>query len=89
MGFVCVNLCLGFQTLSETGTTSFLGHTIIVLLLYIFGLLAFYSKYVTIFPTGLTGHNLTCRFNPVSVVISAFTCGLLRLIRLVSLASLL
>ena len=58
--------------------TSFRGRTIIVMLSYvIFGLLAFYSKFVTTF---LTGHNLTRRFNPVSVVISTFTRGLLRLI---------
>ena len=49
-----------------------------------FGLLAFYSKFVTTLPTGLAGRNLTRRVNPVSVVISTFTHGLLRLIQLVS-----
>ena len=53
--------------------TSFRGRTIIVLLLcVIFGILAFYSKFVTTFPTGSVGHNLTRRFNPVSVVIFNF-----------------
>ena len=53
--------------------TSFRGHTIIVLLLYvILGLLAFYSKFVTTFSTGFTGRNLTHRFNPVSVAIFFF-----------------
>ena len=38
-----------------------------------FGLLAFYSKFVTTLPTGLAGRNLTHGVNPVSVVISTFT----------------
>ena len=64
-----------------TGATSFRGRTIIVWLsCVIFGLLAFYSKFVTTYPTGSAGHNLTRRFNPVSVVIPTFTRGLLRLI---------
>ena len=84
MGFVRVDFCWN-QTLSGTGTTSFRGRTIIVLLLYvILGLLAFYSKFVTTFPTGSAGHNLTCRFNPLSVAIFTFSRGLLRPIRLVS-----
>ena len=37
-----------------------------------FGLLTFYSKFVTTFPTDSAGSNLTYRFNPVSVVISFF-----------------
>ena len=37
-----------------------------------FGLLAFYSKFVTTFPTDSAGRNLTHRFNPVCVVISFF-----------------
>ena len=49
-----------------------------------FGLLAFYSKFVTTFPTDSAGHNLTYRFNPVSVVISCFMHRLLRLVQLVS-----
>ena len=61
--------------------TSFHGHTIIVLLLYVvFGLLAFYLKFVKTFPTGSAGHNLTRRFNLVGVVIPTFTRGFLRLI---------
>ena len=32
--------------------------------------MAFYSKFVTTFPTDSAGRNLTYRFNPVSVVIS-------------------
>ena len=42
-----------------------------------FGLLTFYSKFVTTFPTGSVGHGSTYRFNPLSVVISCFTCRLL------------
>ena len=65
--------------------TSFRGRAIIVLLLYvIFCLLAFYSKFVTTFPTGSAGRYLTRRFNPVSVAICTFTRRLLRPIRLVS-----
>ena len=61
--------------------TSFHGCTIIVLFLYvILVFLAFYSKFVTTFLTGLTGRNLTRRFNPVSVAIFTFMRGLLRLI---------
>ena len=49
-----------------------------------FGLLPFYSKFVTTFPTGSAGRNSTYRFNPLSAVISYFTCRLLRLVQLVS-----
>ena len=49
-----------------------------------FGLLAFYSKLVMSFPTGLAGRNLTYRFNPLGVVISCFMHRLLRLVQLVS-----
>ena len=46
----------------------------VVPILFCFGmqfcLLAFYSKFVTTFPTDSAGRNLTYRFNPVSVVIS-------------------
>ena len=37
-----------------------------------FGFLAFYSKFVTTFPTGSAGRNSTYRFNPLSAVISYF-----------------
>ena len=37
-----------------------------------FGILAFYLNFVTTFPTGSVGRNLTHRFNPVSVVIFNF-----------------
>ena len=49
-----------------------------------FGLLAFYSKFVTTFPTGSAGRNSTYRFNPLSAVISYFTHRLLRLVQLAS-----
>ena len=61
---------------------------LVVLLLFAFvcnfGLLAFYSKFVTTFPTGSAGRNLTHRFNLVNVVIPTFTYGLLQLIQLIS-----
>ena len=87
---VCVDLCLlGFEPYRELVRLV----SVVVLLFYFLyvGLLflAFYSKFVTTFPTGSAGRNLTYRFNPVSVVISNFTRNLLRLIRLVFLASLL
>ena len=82
-------LLIEFWTLSGTGTISFRGRTIVLLLYVSLVFLAFYSKFVTTFPTGSAGRNLTYRFNPVSVVISSFTRKLLRLIRLVFLASLL
>ena len=70
--WVCVDFCfVSFWILSGTGVTNFHGCTNIVLLWYaIYGLLAFYSKFVTTFLTDLAGRNLTYKFNPVSVVIS-------------------
>ena len=62
--------------------------SVVVPLLFVcvcnFGLLTFYSKLVTTFPTGSAGRNSTYRFNPLSVVISCFTHRLLRLVQLVS-----
>ena len=49
-----------------------------------FGLLAFYSNFVTTFLTGSAGRNSTYRFNPLIVLISCFTRRLLRLVQLVS-----
>ena len=67
--WVCVDFCLvGHWTLSGTSATNFRGRTTIVLLSYV--ILAFYSKFVTTFPTDSAGRNLTYRFNPVDVVIS-------------------
>ena len=73
-----------YCTLSATGVTSFYDRTVIVLLMCVILELAFYSKFVTTFPTGSAGRNLTYRFNPLSVVISYFTRRLLRLVQLVS-----
>ena len=61
---------LRLPTATATGTTSFRGRTIIVLFLYVILVFwLFYPKFVTTFPTGSAGRNLTCWFNPVSVVI--------------------
>ena len=64
MGFVCVDPCLGFWTLSETGATSFRGRTIIVLLLYVILVFWLFTRnllqpfplvrLVVIWPIGLT-----------------------------------
>ena len=66
-----------YCTLSATGATSFYDHTVIVLLMCVILELAFYSKFVTTFPTGSAGHgsagrSSTYRFNPLNAVISYF-----------------
>ena len=55
-----------------------------MLLYVILAFRLFYSKFVTIVMTELAGRILAPRFNPVSAVISRFTCRLLQLVRLIS-----
>ena len=61
-----------YCTLSATGATSFYDLTVIVLLMCVILELAFYSKFVTTFPTGSAGRSSTYRFNPLNAVISYF-----------------
>ena len=70
---MCVDFCLvGFEPYREMVRLISVVVPLMFAFVCKFGLLAFYSKFVTTFPTDSAGRNLTYRFNPVSVVISFF-----------------
>ena len=70
---MCVDFCLvGFEPYRELVRLISVVVPLLFVFLCKFGFLAFYSKFVTTFPTDSAGRNLTYMFKTVSVVISFF-----------------
>ena len=69
---VCLLFLVGFEPYRELVRLVSMVVPLLFAFVCNFGLLAFYSKFVTTFLTGSAGRNLTYRFNPVGVVISFF-----------------